>query len=277
MTDPFLPDGARRREPIFFMPMTVVALVAALVVFYALSINLSEGAQGFLVRDFAFSSGRFTVAIWPDRLDALLARVNGDPNALAQAQMARELLGVPSGALAWSFVTYALLHASWPHVILNAIWLVAFGPPIARRFGPSRFLAFFAFAAAAGALAQWAARPMDFSPMIGASAADSGLMGAVTRFIFQPGAPLGGLEPSPLGSDENADPAPPLRDLLSQRRVVLFIVVWMATNFLFGAGAQLLGASDAPVAWIAHAGGFVAGLLAFPLFDRRRRREAADA
>ena len=69
--------------------------------------------------------------------------------------------------------------------------------------------------------------------------------------------------------------APPLRDLLSQRRAVLFIAIWMATNFLFGAGAQALGASDAPVAWIAHIGGFVAGLLAFPLFDRRRRREAA--
>jgi membrane associated rhomboid family serine protease len=46
----------------------------------------------------------------------------------------------------------------------------------------------------------------------------------------------------------------------------------MATNFVFGAGAQALGASDAPVAWVAHVGGFVAGLLAFPLFDRARRR-----
>ena len=47
-----------------------------------------------------------------------------------------------------------------------------------------------------------------------------------------------------------------------------FIAIWMATNFVFGAGAQALGASEAPVAWIAHVGGFVAGLLAFPLFDR---------
>ncbi len=43
----------------------------------------------------------------------------------------------------------------------------------------------------------------------------------------------------------------------------------MATNLVFGAGAQTLGASDAPVAWIAHVGGFIAGLVAFPLFDRR--------
>ena len=47
----------------------------------------------------------------------------------------------------------------------------------------------------------------------------------------------------------------------------------MATNFMFGAGAHTLGASDAPVAWVAHVGGFVAGLLAFPLFDRGARRD----
>jgi membrane associated rhomboid family serine protease len=40
------------------------------------------------------------------------------------------------------------------------------------------------------------------------------------------------------------------------------------SNFIFGAGAQTLGFSDAPVAWIAHLGGFFAGLVLFPLFDR---------
>ena len=49
----------------------------------------------------------------------------------------------------------------------------------------------------------------------------------------------------------------------------------MATNFLFGVGATALGASDAPVAWIAHVGGFVAGLFAFGLFDRRAAPSAS--
>jgi membrane associated rhomboid family serine protease len=44
--------------------------------------------------------------------------------------------------------------------------------------------------------------------------------------------------------------------------------VWLATNFVFGAGAQTLGLSDMPVAWVAHLGGFCAGLVLFPLFDR---------
>ena len=47
------------------------------------------------------------------------------------------------GAKIWTLATYALLHGSWSHVIVNCIWLLAFGPPTARRFGASRFLLFF--------------------------------------------------------------------------------------------------------------------------------------
>jgi membrane associated rhomboid family serine protease len=49
---------------------------------------------------------------------------------------------------------------------------------------------------------------------------------------------------------------------------MIFLVIWLVTNLIFGAGAQSLGFSDAPVAWIAHLGGFFSGLLLFPLFDR---------
>jgi membrane associated rhomboid family serine protease len=98
--------------------------------------------------------------------------------------------------------------------------------------------------------------------VIGASAADSGLMGAAARFIFRPGAALGA------GAAALQTRASSLRELVFDRNALVFIAIWMATNFLFGVGATALGASDAPVAWIAHVGGFVAGLFAFALFDR---------
>ena len=56
----------------------------------------------------------------------------------------------------WTFVTYALIHGDWTHLGLNSVWLLAFGTPVARRFGALRFLAFFAVTAAAGAAAHLA-------------------------------------------------------------------------------------------------------------------------
>jgi membrane associated rhomboid family serine protease len=206
--------------------------------------------------------------------DNLRASVNIHPEALRQARTAREFLLQQNGAEFWTLLTYAFLHASWVHVGLNSIWILAFGPPVARRLGSLRFLALFAATAIAGALVHWAFNAMDFTPLIGASAADSGLMAAAARFIFEPGGPLGG----PSGYSRSSTgaaydmPAPPLHRLLRERRVAIFLVVWLATNFIFGAGAQDFGLSDAPVAWLAHIGGFAVGLLLFPLFDRRPGR-----
>ena len=173
------------------------------------------------------------------------------------------------GPKPWTLLTYALLHGSWTHVALNTIWLIAFGPPVARRFGSLRFVLFMAVTAIFSALAHWASAPLDFAPLIGASGADSGLMGAATRFMFQPGAPLG--SSGFLGrADIESIPAAPLRDLIVEPRARIFLIVWLGTNFIFGAGAQKFGLSDMPVAWVAHLGGFFSGLVLFPLFDRPR-------
>ena len=56
--------------------------------------------------------------------------------------------------------------------------------------------------------------------------------------------------------------------MFADRRAMIFLGIWLVTNFIFGAGAQTFGFSDTPVAWLAHVGGFFSGLLLFPLFDR---------
>ena len=99
----------------------------------------------------------------------------------------------PGGLAAdiWTFVTYAFLHGDLNHLVFNSIWLLAFGSPVARRFGTWRFLVFFApSAAAGGALVHLATHFGQLLPMIGASAAISGAMAAVTRFVFRRGGPL---------------------------------------------------------------------------------------
>jgi membrane associated rhomboid family serine protease len=265
------PPIEARREPIFNIPTVVIALLAVLIGAYAAFSAVSPDTQDAVLRLFAFQPLRLTLAISPDRFAALLAKVNTDSEAYTEATLIRQ-----HGVALWTILTYAFLHGSWTHVILNSVWLLAFGPPVARRFGASRFLVFFAFTAAVGALTHWAFYASDFTPLVGASAADSGMMGAATRFVFQSGAALGSLDGHSLSERQPLDnvPAPGLFQLLRQRRPVIFIAIWMATNFLFGASAQTLGASEAPVAWLAHVGGFLAGLIAFPLFDRKRPQSA---
>ena len=260
------------REPMFDAPPVVAALVAILVVIHVGVSVIPESAQDWLFNQFAFIPGRLTLAVWPERFNDLLARANVNPEAREQASLLRALFPVlREGPKPWTLLTYAFLHGSWVHVGLNSIWIVAFGPPVARRLGTMRFLVLFAATAAAGAVVHWAFNLTDPAPLIGASAANSGLMAAAARFVFEPGGPLG----SPGGYSRSSPvvdyraPAPPLRRLLRERNVVIFLIIWLATNFIFGAYAQQFGLSDAPVAWLAHMGGFGVGLFLFPLFDRR--------
>ena len=138
------------------------------------------------------------------------------------------------GAEIWTFFTYALLHADWMHLGFNAVWLLAFASPVARRFGTRRFLLFFAATIAAGALAYLLAHAGALAPMIGASAGISGMMGAAARFAFEPG---GSLDMWRRDRD-NADrvPAAPLLVALRNPRVVTFVGVWFGLNLLFGLG-----------------------------------------
>jgi membrane associated rhomboid family serine protease len=56
--------------------------------------------------------------------------------------------------------------------------------------------------------------------------------------------------------------------MLREPRLVVFMIVWFGVNLLFGLGiVSLPGESDMPIAWEAHIGGFLAGLLSFALFD----------
>jgi len=59
-----------------------------------------------------------------------------------------------------------------------------------------------------------------------------------------------------------------LMQVFVEPRSRIFLIIWLATNFVFGAFARPLGLSEMPVAWIAHLGGFAAGLVLFSLFDR---------
>ena len=168
-------------------------------------------------------------------------------------------LFVASGDRApWTTVTYAFLHGSWEHVIVNSLWMLAFGSPVMRRFGGLRFLAFFAVTAALAAIFHALFNSTDVSVLVGASGAVSGLTAAALRFAIGPGLLS--------GRNDWTRPAAPLSVALRDRQVLIFVVVWFAINLAAGLGAPL-GGEGLRIAWEAHVGGFLAGLLLFDLFD----------
>jgi membrane associated rhomboid family serine protease len=228
-------------EPIFNVPMVVAATIAVMVFVHLLrAFVLSSEQDTELLLLFSFIPARYDATI--------LAPVPGG-----------------LGAEIWSFVTYALIHGDATHLGLNAVWLLAFGTPVARRFGAIRYLAFFAVTSAAGAAAHLATHANAFVPMIGASAAISGFMAGAIRFAFQRGGPL-----RLLGNTEAEAyrvPALPLLSVLRDPRVLIFLGVWFGLNLLFGLGSIGLDGGEQAIAWQAHIGGFLAGLLAFALFD----------
>jgi membrane associated rhomboid family serine protease len=233
------------RERIFNVPVVVLSLLVAMGLVHAVGefVLNAKQANAFLEM-FAFVPARYDLRI-----------LHQFPWALGW------------GAAVWTFVTYAFIHGNLMHLGFNAVWLLAFGTPVARRFGPLRFLIFFLVAAAIGAAVYFAVHAGEQVPMVGASAAISGAMAAAMRFAFQRGGPLGQFR----RNDEAAYrvPATPLSVLLRDRRFIVFLIVWFGVNLLFGLGiVSLPGEGDMPIAWEAHIGGFLAGLVTFAFFDR---------
>lgn len=162
----------------------------------------------------------------------------------------------------WAFTgpwSYSLLHGGLAHLAVNMIWLAAFGSPLANRIGTARFVAFWLVTSLAAVGLHYVLHQYEAIPLVGASGAISGMMGAAARFGFQ--VDRGADKPAFLGD------ILPIPDVFRSRTVVTFLMVWMVVNFAagFGFGTSESGGS---IAWEAHIGGFLAGFLLIRFFDR---------
>lgn len=161
-------------------------------------------------------------------------------------------------------VSYSLLHGSIPHLLVNSIWLAAFGAPLARRLATPRFLIFWCATAVAAAALHYVLHAADHAPLVGASGAISGMMGAAARFGFQ-------VDRGPGGGGGFTGPVLPVAFVLRLRGVLTFLGVWMAVNLATGLAGFMPG-EPSNIAWEAHIGGFLAGFLGIRYFDRPRAR-----
>jgi len=170
--------------------------------------------------------------------------------------------------LVWTPFTYALLHADWMHLGINCVWLAAFGTPVAHRYGPAKVLLLFFVASAAGA-ALFAAFP-SAGALIGASGGIAGLTGAATRFIFQP--LIVHRDPDTGEQRLLGRKLAGLRELVRDRRAGVFVLVWLGGNAVVPLIPDLFGGIGT-ISWQAHLGGFLAGLLLVPLFERKPKEQ----
>ncbi len=248
------PSGAPRRGdgrrlhpssggPALNAPPVIVALIAMFALIQLLRGMAGEEAGYRLLLDFAFLPLRYCA---PQGAEAAA-------------------LPLPDGL--WPAfagpVTHMFLHDGWLHLLVNSLWLAAFGAPVARRLGAARFLGLSMLSAAGGALFYLAFHCGEPALLLGASGAVSGLMGAALRLIYAGGLPL----TAGMRRDLSAVRPLTVAQCLLLPRPRTFILVWMGINLAFGLAG--MGQEMAPIAWEAHTGGFIAGLLAFGLFDPR--------
>jgi membrane associated rhomboid family serine protease len=181
----------------------------------------------------------------------------------------RELIGGEAFVMAWSAIpaqivsghhwitilTAMFMHGSWSHIIGNMVFLWAFSPEIEDAMGRPRYLAFYLLGGIVAMLAQIAAAPHSTVPCLGASGAIAAVMGAF--LVTYP------------------------RDRIKS---VLFIFIFVKVTFIpaclligFWFVTQLIDAGSVAqvqsggVAYLAHIGGFIFGVVTARLFEDPRR------
>ncbi len=186
-------------------------------------------------------------------LGLIPGELTGSANPGARFPMGEGLVCVVDpGAQTTNILTSMFLHGSWMHLIGNMWFLWLFGNNIEDSMTRPRFLAFYLLSGLAAALLQVFADPGSIVPMVGASGAISGVMGAY--LVLYPRVRVFTLVPLGFFLTSMALPA-------------WFMLVYWAFLQLIG-GFTSIGAEGGGVAFWAHIGGFVAGVVLVKLFAR---------
>lgn len=149
-------------------------------------------------------------------------------------------------------LTATLVHGDWPHLFFNMLFLALTGRIIEQVIGGRGVIILYVFSAYIAALTQWLVGQNDVAPMIGASGAVSGMIGAMVIAYSNPKSVVAS------------------RTANRWLNIVWIIATWAVLQWAMGFA---MGVEGTRVATAAHIGGFVAGMAAFwPLVKWKYRR-----
>ncbi len=214
-------------NPTTLRPVVTVALIAACVAAFLWQISLGQTGYRRAVYSFGFIPAVF----------------------FGERALAPELAVVPP---ALTLVTSMFLHGGLWHLLGNMLYLWIFGNNVEDAMGHARFVVFYLLCGIAAALGQGILDPGSTIPMIGASGAISGVLGAY--LLLYPHARV--LVLIPLGFFSQLVRVP----------AVLVLGLWFLIQIVSSLAAD---PSRGGVAWFAHIGGFLAGMALIPFFKRR--------
>lgn len=189
---------------------------------------------------------------------AFLYELQLDPSALESfiftwGLIPAHLISDPSNA--WTNIFSSMfLHGGWFHMINNMWVLLIFGDNVEAGMGKIRYLIFYLLSGVAAGLLQTYILPTSMVPMIGASGAVAGVLGAY--LILVPRSRIASLVPILFIFTIVEIPA------------VLFLVFWFVSQLYSGLGS-IQGGGESGIAWWAHIGGFAFGVLMVFFFRRK--------
>jgi len=220
----FFVEGKPARQPFLRAPASVLGLIGVLVAAHVLRVLAPPAIAEQVLNDYALDPARYS----------------GHAAAVVLANV------LP-------LFTHMLLHANATHLAVNSVWLLAFGPIVARRYGGVAFVVFFVLCGLAGAAFFIALNWGDDVGVIGASGAISGLMGGAIRMmrLRQPYLNVATMPLLPIWSSQ----------------VLGFSAVWLVINLVTGLTGVGTGGQIEPVAWQDHMGGYLAGLILAAPFE----------
>jgi membrane associated rhomboid family serine protease len=247
---PLNPENSSHAEstpnpPAFNVPSVVLAVLGFLVLIHVLIDLGGESARAWSMYALAFDPARFI-----------------EEAAIPQ----------PTGAKWWTFLTSGFIHADWLHLGFNALWLLIFGTPVARVLGGWRFLLLTAVSIIAGSAAILLAHWGEMIILLGASGGVAGLTAAAIPIMFGLGS----------GRTRQVFHALPFTGYIRHRRALIVTAVMMALQVIpawlsneSGLVTNTALIQENVIAWEAHIGGFIAGLVLFFIL-RRQMLSAQD-